>query len=181
MLLHPNPIQIREGGDEWREIPVCDGLGLAFGLGLGHRRLLVGRVNVPDRTWLILTHERRAHALGEAAPLARRAQLAQHVVDVDLARNVVDGQDMRADADVLEALARRAVVAARVPHLALRHAPLHGRVPDDVHREASVDEGVEGALPVPCACVRHSTARRDGIGAGLLGREGGHAGQVLRG
>ena len=24
MLLHPNPIQIREGGDEWREIPVCD-------------------------------------------------------------------------------------------------------------------------------------------------------------
>ena len=24
MLLHPNPIQIREGGDKWREIPVCD-------------------------------------------------------------------------------------------------------------------------------------------------------------
>ena len=82
-------------------------------------------------------------------PLANRLQLGTHVV---LRQDVVDAEDVRADARVLEALARRAVKLARVA-LALRDAVRFFRLAHHVHGHGHVEQRLEVHLAHACVLV----------------------------
>ena len=135
----------------------------------------------------VLTRERRADALVVAAAVLLRdlAQHLEHRVDVDGLHQVVDGHDVRADAVLLEALARRAVVAERVAVRALGHAALRDHGGDGVQREAVRDELIEPAptAPTACALVRACLANMQCVRVWLTGMysaRGSHHGKLPR-